>query len=402
MHPDPSFPLAPPSNPEDSGPAGSRRTAFAVVLGGWLLLALLETTKEWVGWQVRGTPRSWGLVAAVNLPFWLYWAALTPVVVALGRRFPLLGPGRWGAVALHFACSVVAALGHAAVTAGFAVWALGGTGQLSDPSFMAQFRPLAEGYVLLEMLVYWMILGVAQAVVFHRGLVAARVGEAKAEARAARSEARAAEARLQALRMEVDPHFLFNALNAVSSLVRRGDVRGATDMLARIGDLLRITLRYGREGSVSLRRELELVKEYLEIESVRIGDRLAVGIEADPDVLDAAVPPLLLQPLVENAVRHGVARVPGPARLTVRAARVGGRVRVDVLDTGPGPRPDAPMGTGLRNVSDRVAEEFGGRGALEVVAEPGGGGRATLTFPWVRLGASPGPAPVPPADGGPS
>lgn len=393
------MPLAPspaPGAPAVESVAGRPRrwTTYAAVLGGWMLLALLETTKEWIGWRVRGAPRSWALVAAVNLPFWLYWAAATPAVVALGRRFPLLGPGRVRSVAVHLLCSLIAALGHAAVTAAFAVWVLGPAGQLSDPRFLAQFRPLAEGYVLLEMLVYWMILGVAQAVVYHRRFVAARVGEARAEARAARSEARAAEARLQALRMEVDPHFLFNALNAVSSLVRSGDARGATDMLARIGDLLRITLRYGREGSVSLRRELELVREYLEIEAVRIGDRLTVEIDAAPEVLDAAVPPLLLQPLVENAIRHGVARVPGPARLRVRAVRQGDRVRVDVLDSGPGPEPEAPRGTGLRNVADRVAEEFGGAGVLEVTAEPAGGGRATLVFPWTRQGAAPPGSPV--------
>jgi LytS/YehU family sensor histidine kinase len=289
-------------------------------------------------------------------------------------------------VIVHGVASVCAAVGHAAVTAGFAVLVLAPGGQLRDPSFLAQFQPLAEGYLLLEIFVYWMILGVTQTVVFHRRFVAARIGRAEAEARAARSESRAAEARLQALRMEIDPHFLFNAMNAVSGLVRTGDTRGATDMLARIGGLLRVTLTYGREGSVSLQREIELVREYLGIESVRFGERLKVQFDVEPEVLDVAVPPLILQPLVENAIRHGVAPVPGDAWVRIRAYREGAGVRIDVLDSGPGPADTARMGTGLSNVSARVEEEYRGAGSFEIASDPGGGGRATLRLPCMPHG----------------
>ena len=365
------------------------RTVVAGILAGWLLLALLETAKEWAGWQLRGSPRSWGAVAAVNFPFWLYWAAVTPVVILLANRFPLVGGRVVRSAIVHGAASVIAAFGHAAVTAAFAILFLAPGGQLRDPSFLAQFQPIAEGYLLLEIFVYWMILGAAQSIAFHRRFVDARVGRAEAEARAARSESRAAEARLHALRMEIDPHFLFNALNAVSGLVRTGDSRGATDMLARIGGLLRVTLRYGREGSVSLGREIELVREYLDIESVRLGDRLQIDIEASGEVLEVAVPPLILQPLVENAIRHGVAPIPGPARVWIRAFREGSCVRIDVIDSGPGPAEGAQPGTGLSNVSARVHEEYRGEGSFEIASEPAGGGRATLRLPWKLQGMSP-------------
>lgn len=347
-----------------------------LVLGGWLLLGLVETAKEWVGWQVRGSPRPLGLVAAVNLPFWLYWAALTPVVVALGRRVPLPGPRPLRAVVLHAGFSLVAALGHAAVTAGFAVWVLAPSGELSDPSFLGQFRPLAEGYVLLEVLVYWMILGVARAVDTERRLAAARLGEARA--------------RLQALRMEVDPHFLFNSLNAVSGLVRQGDAKGATDMLARLGELLRVTLRYGRSGMVSLGRELEIVGEYLAIERVRFEDRLAVEIEASPEARRAAVPPLILQPLVENAIRHGVAPTRGSVTVRIEARRERDRVRIEVLDSGGGPSPLHGEGTGLRNTVERLRGEFGGRARFELATAEGGGARAVLDLPWTPIGGESG------------
>lgn len=382
----------PPSGVDEAEVRPRSLAVVGAVLGGWAVLAVLETAKEWIGWRLRGNPRSWGAVAAVNLPFWLYWAAATPVIIALATRFPLVGGRARRAVVVHLLASVAAALGHAAVTAGFAVWFLAPGGQLQNPSFLAQFQPLAEGYLLLEIFVYWMILGVTQTVVVHRRFVAARIGRAEAEARAARSESRAAEARLQALRMEIDPHFLFNAMNAVSGLVRTGDARGATDMLARIGGLLRVTLRYGREGSVSLEREIELVREYLGIESVRFGERLEVHIDVEAEVLDVAVPPLILQPLVENAIRHGVSPVPGPASVHIRAYRDGASVRIDVVDSGPGPDEAAQPGTGLSNVSARVQEEYRGAGSFEIAREPEGGGRATLRLPYRRHDAQTVPA----------
>ena len=165
-------------------------------------------------------------------------------------------------------------------------------------------------------------------------------------------------------------------------------------MLARIGTLLRVTLRYGREGSVSLQREIELVREYLDIESVRFGERLKVEIEVEPEVLGIAVPPLILQPLVENAIRHGVAPVPGPACVRIRAYREDTRVRIDVLDSGPGPAAAARPGTGLSNVSARVREEYRGAGSFEVATEPGGGGRATLRLPSRPPGIRAAPAGV--------
>lgn len=370
--------------PEAARPLGL--SGALLVFGGWLLLGLLETAKEWAGWQVRGTPRPLPLVAAVNLPFWLYWAALTPLVVVLGRRFPVAGP-RWArSVAIHAAFSLAAALGHAAATAAFAVLVLAPAGQLSDPSFLGQFRPLAEGYVLLEVLVYWMILAAARAVDADRRLGAARVSEAGARAAAARSEARAAEARLQALRMEVDPHFLFNSLNAVSSLVRRGDGQSATDMLARLGELLRVTLRYGRSGMVSLGRELEIVGEYLGIEEVRFGDRLTVSIDATTAARAAAVPPLILQPLVENAIRHGVAPIPGAVAVRIRARRTGDRLQIEVCDSGRGPRAGDTIGTGLRNTVERLREEFGGGARFTLDSALDGGGRALLDLPWSEVG----------------
>ncbi len=355
-----------------------------LVLGFWLTLALLETAKEWASWRMRGSPRTLDSVALINVPFWLYWALATPVVVALARAAPLEGPRRARSIALHVAASIVAALLHSATIAFIAVATLGRAGELTDPSFEGQFRALAEGYLVLEIFVYWMIVGTYYALLYHRRLLEGRVREAEALARAARSEASAADARLRALRMELDPHFLFNALNAVSGLVRGGDRRRATEMLARLGELFRITLRYGRSGPVSLGRELELVGRYLDIEKIRLGDRLLVEVDAAPDTLEIRVPPLLLQPLVENAVRHGVAAQPGPVRLSVSSRRQDGGVCIQICDSGPGPAPGHVEGTGLGNVRARLAEQYGQGARFHLDAPAGGGCRATVWIPSGR------------------
>lgn len=351
------------------------------VLGFWLALALLESVKEWLTWRLRGAPRDWGSIALVNVPFWLYWALATPVIVALAHRFPLDGPRRARHLAVHALASLAAALGHAAsVTA--VVWlTLARAGELTDPTFRGQFRALAEGYVVLEAAIYWMVLGAYHALVYHRRFVDGKLREAEAWARAARSEAGAAEARLQALRQELDPHFLFNALNAVSGLVRRGDREGAVKVLARLGELLRVTLRYGRGGHVTLGRELELVRRHLEIEEIRVGERLSVSFDVAAEALEVRIPPLLLQPLVENAVRHGVAPVPGPASIVVRAGLVPDGLRLEVEDSGPGPGDATAAGTGLRNVRERLAAEYGDGASLSLVALAPRGARAVVLLP---------------------
>jgi signal transduction histidine kinase len=370
------------------------RTRLAV-LGFWLVLAALETVKEWVTWRLRGAPRGWGSVALVNVPFWLYWALATPFVIALAHRFRLDVAPRARAIAAHAAFSLVAALGHVMTVTLIAWLVLARTGELSDPTFAGPFRTLVEGYLVLEMAIYWMVLGAYHALLYHRRYVDGRLREADALTRAARSEAGAAEARLQALRQELDPHFLFNALNAVAGLVRRGDAAGAVTMLSRLGELLRVTLRYGRGGLVSLGREIELVQRYLEIEEVRLGDRLTVVIDVAADARDVSVPPLLLQPLVENAVRHGVAPVPGPARIVLRARVTGGALRVEVEDSGPGPVPGAAEGTGLRNVRDRLEAEYGSDAAVHVELLEPRGARSVVVLPLRTPPAAGAPPPRP-------
>jgi LytS/YehU family sensor histidine kinase len=202
---------------------------------------------------------------------------------------------------------------------------------------------------------------------------------------AAHLEAELAAARLQSLRGHLQPHFLFNSLHSIAALARAGDTAGVVRLIAALSDLLRHVLDAG-DRHTSLREELTIVDRYLEIQRARFADRLTVTVDLAHDVADARVPLLIVQPLVENAVRHGLSTRVREGSLVVRAVRDNGLVRIDVEDTGiglpPGWRLRDATGTGLRNLASRLAAEFGDRAALDVSPREGGGVRATVTLPY--------------------
>jgi LytS/YehU family sensor histidine kinase len=202
---------------------------------------------------------------------------------------------------------------------------------------------------------------------------------------AAHLEAELAAARLQVLRGHLQPHFLFNSLHSIASLARAGDHAGVVRLVAALSDLLRDVLDSG-ERQTSLREELRIVERYLEIQQARFPDRLTVRLDVADDVADARVPPFIVQPLVENAVRHGLASRVREGLLSIRALRDEHTIRIDVEDTGIGLPPgwdiDQVEGTGLRNLASRLAAEFGDAAALEVTARQEGGVRATVRLPY--------------------
>ncbi|MFW6085154.1 MAG: sensor histidine kinase, partial [Gemmatimonadota bacterium] len=193
---------------------------------------------------------------------------------------------------------------------------------------------------------------------------------------------------LSALEMQLHPHFLFNTLHAISTLMHR-DVEAADRMLARLSDLLRLTLENAGTQEVLLKEELDFLEQYLEIERTRFGDRLMVDVEVDPATLDARIPNLILQPLVENAVRHGVAPRADPGWIGIRAARHDGELRVTIEDDGPGlPEADADgltpagAGVGLANCRARLEQLYGDRGRLDLRSSPAGGLLVSLRIPY--------------------
>ncbi|HKC10743.1 MAG TPA: histidine kinase [Vicinamibacteria bacterium] len=202
--------------------------------------------------------------------------------------------------------------------------------------------------------------------------------------RAGRAEALAREARLRALQFQLEPHFLFNTLNAISTLVVEGSRPEATRMIARLSDFLRLTLESGDTPEISVARELEFVRGYLDIEQARFGDRLATSIEAGSEVMEGLVPALILQPLLENAVKHGVRQRDGCGRVTISVTRDGGVLRLAVTDNGPGldENRGKRQGLGLANTAARLMELYGPASRFELVSKDGCGVSAAIEIPF--------------------
>jgi sensor histidine kinase YesM len=238
----------------------------------------------------------------------------------------------------------------------------------------------------IALLIYIAILGMTQALLYYRRT-------RSRELQLARLEGQLARARLQALNAQIRPHFLFNTLHTIGQLWRSGRSEDADAVLDRLGGLFHKVQSSTSRFEVPLSDELELVREYLAIEEVRFHDRLRPTVCAPPETLACLVPPLILQPLVENAVRHGVSAVSSAGRVEVSATRDDTRLRLTVRDDGPGlsratSRPGS--GTGLRNTRERLAQLYGDDARLSIADAPEGGTIVTIDIPLARNGRSNG------------
>ena len=351
------------------------------VLAFWTFLGLVESGNAYVTGRLRGEDR--GVVSALigNLPWWYLWALLTPAVLWVCGR---LRPDRTRPAALAL-CHLAGALAFSCVhlvVEGAVYYQT--HGHWVHPSLWVQIRSLFLGYLLLDLLTYAAVAGAWYTLDYLRRFRREELAAADLRTRAARLEAQMAEARLSALRMELNPHFLFNALNAVSGLVRRADNDAAVEMIGRLGGLLRVALRGDRRHEIPLREELDYLGHYLEIERIRFHDRLRVELRIEPGLEGALVPALILQPLVENAIRHGIAPVPGPGRVTLLARTAeAGRMRLEVENTGERLPPGVleRPGVGIRNTLDRLDALYGADAELRLKNLRLGGVRAALDLP---------------------
>ena len=336
-------------------------------LAGWAVLALFFASQGVIYSAYRAEPVSWSNIVGRALVDWYIWAALAPFVYLLGRRFPLVR----GRLPSSFAVHVVASIVFAVARIGTRVGISSAFGWPSAPPFnvmlMAQFH--------VSVATYWVILGVSHAVTYYRRY-------RDRELRASQLEARLAQSQLEVLKAQLHPHFLFNTLHAISTLTYH-DAAAANRMLARLSDLLRMTLEQAGAQEVRLRQEMEFLEKYLEIQQTRFEDRLHVSVSVEPETLDALVPSLVLQPLVENAIRHGIAPRRDGGRVEVRAGRANGTLEIRVRDDGPGlPAGRAPRGgLGLANTRSRLTHLYGERHHFDVRNHPAGGVEVTLTVP---------------------
>ena len=311
---------------------------------------------------------------------WMMWAVATPGILALIRRLPIDHRLRQRNIAIH-------------AGAGYAMGvATGCLPILLAPLFDVPGLEESLPDNIIAFLVVWGFFGL----LFYAALAA--VGIAldyhrrlrERELAASRLEAQLVEARLNALRVQLQPHFLFNALNSVSMLVRQGDASTAVRMVARLSDLLRYVLDGDGESMVPLCAEIDFVSRYLEIEQLRFRDRMCVSIEVDDAVKDAVVPSLLLQPLAENAVRHAVAARAAPTTIALEARAAGDQLEIRLADDGPGlPDPfdeDECEGIGLANTRSRLAYTYGDDATLTILAARDGGTEIRLSLPVRRNG----------------
>lgn len=316
-----------------------------------------------------------GILLALNLNYWYSWALLTPAILWLSRRCPLERGRLWRHVPAHVVGVFIATLTHVSLVT------LGRAG-------IGYFHPLPGDWKMhfqrmfflnfdFEMATYWAIVGLSHALRYHY--------EAQARAlTASRLETRLVEAQLQTLQRQIQPHFLFNTLNTVSALMHR-DVEAADDMLARLGALLRQSIETGDVQEVALEHELDFLRKYVDIEQARFQDRLTVTFEIDPDTEDCPVPNFLLQPLVENSIRHGIGPRPGPGHVLVKAGRSGDHLRLEVRDDGVGVHvarlSDLEHGVGLSNTRSRLAHLYGDRHRFTVTSPREGGLSVTIEIP---------------------
>ena len=318
-----------------------------------------------------------GLWAAV-VQAWIQtvpWIPMTLAVVALTLRFPLAGPGWRRRLPVHLvAFPVVAIAANVLVVLGY--WIVNrrwdGFGRLASQGvYWAAMR------VHVMALVYATIAGGTQAAAKWRELRARELD-------LARKEGQLARARAEALTAQLRPHFLFNTLHTIGQLWRSGRADDADVLLDRLGALFQRVQGSTRRLEVPLDEELSMVRDYLSIEQARFRDRLSVCVEADEGVAPLAVPPLILQPLVENAIRHGISGRSAAGRVRVEARRENGRLLLTVEDDGPGmsaPSPAPGSGTGLRNTRERLEQMYGDGHRFEVGEAPGGGTRVRLDLP---------------------
>jgi signal transduction histidine kinase len=318
---------------------------------------------------------SWMELLWLNLADWYVWAVLAIFVFRLARRFPF-ERGRWRhGLLIQAPASIVFALVASALQLVVNHYL---RQALPKPTSSAAFVELFMLVALLENLaIYWVILGIYHVLAYSRKY-------RERELRASQLEARLAQAQLQVLKMQLHPHFLFNTLHAISALMHQ-DVELADRMLARLADLLRSTLENADKQEVSLKEELAFIQPYLEIEQARLGPRLTVQLDIDPRAMDALVPNLILQPLVENAVRHGIAPCAEGGRIEISARPDQGLLRLQVRDNGPG-LPERQQGSlkegvGLANTRARLQQLYGAEHRFEIANGQGQGFTATVTIP---------------------
>ena len=338
----------------------------------WTIVALFFSTQVFMMYYSENQPIPYAKAFFVQASACYLWALATPLVLWLARRYRIDRNNWHKKVVLHIALSVF--LSSTMIVIHFVVYMIivGRTNRITPYWAFDYLYPNLDRWLL----VYWFIFLMSHASNYYKSY---REGELKAS----RLKTQLAQAQLEALKMQVHPHFLFNTLHSISALLSK-DAEAARKMITRLGDFLRLTLESGGANEVTLRQELEFLNGYLEIERVRFQDRLTTKIEVDPEVLNVYVPNLILQPIVENALRHAIART-NEGTVEITAIPRNGSVRIEVKDNGPGIEPviatRCSKGVGLANTKARLTGLYGSSAKFELRNRRSGGLTVMLEVP---------------------
>ncbi len=341
---------------------------FGGVFAFWTLLGVVFGAQFHFASEQIGNPVPFSRALTHSLADWYVFALLSVPSVLLARRFVIERTHAARSLLVHFCAAAAFSLAYVALRAGLAVW------QNGDLAFPTAFRALLVKSWHFNLLVYWVIVAVNHAFDYYDRL-------RERELRTADLERRLTEARLQALQMQLNPHFLFNTLHAISSLMHK-DVEAADRMLVRLSELLRHALEATDTQEVTLREELDFLSRYLDIEHTRFGARLVVRMSIAPETLDALVPNLVLQPLLENAIRHGIEPHARPGCIEVRASRDGESLRLEVRDNGGGAVGPISEGVGLSNTRARLIQLYGDAQRFALRNDVAGGFIAAIDLPF--------------------
>jgi two-component system, LytTR family, sensor kinase len=361
-------PIHNPARRMENGPSSRLRLVLASVLV-WTAIGVVFAVPRFAS----ATP--WWLTLRVSLAEWWAWGCLAPVIIAVDRHLPIAVNHLGTRLAVHLVIGIPTTFVYSYVAA--ALQAIVGAVTWTDALGPGPLHEALKGGFLWSLLVYLLVVGAWQAVQYNQHYLAAQL-------RLERLERNFSEARLNVLRMQLDPHFLFNTLNTISSLIA-SQPKAARGMIEQLGDLLRLSLESGRRQQVRLGEELEFLGHYLTIQKTRFGDSLHIVVDVPESARDIMVPSLILQPLVENAVRHGLSPRPGGGTVWVRATVEDAVLRITVEDNGVGLGEnwtDDRIGLGLGVTRERIAMLHGTQDAnLHIGPRADGGACVRVSIP---------------------
>ncbi len=370
---------AKPAEVKTFSPMSARNMAPSLLRGSgwvalWSLVGLAIASEIYLSSNFLGRSITWGEAISDSLEDWYVYGALSLPVVWLARRYPPERGSRWAAAGIHLLAALV--FSSAFILVRTLVGEVDGWLTGEPATFSEIFHPLLVRTFPFNLLVYGVILSVSHALDYYRKYHERTVQTLELEKHLT-------EARLQALLHQLKPHFLFNTLNGIASLMHT-DVDAADRMLVRLSELLRITMSHTGAPQTTLREEVAFLERYLDIEKIRFRNRLEVVIAVADDAIDAQVPSLILQPMVENAMRHGVEPHSRMGRIELRGARDGGNLVLTVTDNGAGIPAGGPKreGIGVANTRARLAELYGAQQKFELVNGPEGGLCVRITIPF--------------------